>query len=161
MDAASYLADRRWWGSKQDLVERATAVGQDGSALLSLNHSVHHTFSDVLVLGEKALAAIAKLRRNRPSSVRRGGVADEDMDAGKAGEEEEAVVPTAEALLNESTGVMLDFFASHVASSDGPERGTPPGWAAKLCERQRGGGGGASGWTRSPPLPACELDWHK
>ena len=28
MDAASYLADRRWWGSKQDLVERATAVGQ-------------------------------------------------------------------------------------------------------------------------------------
>merc|ERR1719463_732887 len=73
MDAASYLADRRWWGSKQDLVERATAVGQDGSALLSLNHSVHHTFSDVLVLGEKALAAIAKLRRNRPSSVRRGG----------------------------------------------------------------------------------------
>ena len=53
MDAGSFLADPRWWSMKQELVNRGAAAGQNGSALLNLDHSAHHSFSDVNIVGEK------------------------------------------------------------------------------------------------------------
>ena len=81
MDAASFLADRRWWAAKHELVEQGKA-GHAGSVLLSLHPSVHRTFSDVNVVGEKAMALIGRLRgKPNTDAVKRGGVANQAVDS--------------------------------------------------------------------------------
>ena len=60
VDAESFLGDRaRWWGPKAELVRWAGS----GSALVSMRHTAHHSFSDVLVLGGAAYSMIGSLRQ--------------------------------------------------------------------------------------------------
>ena len=128
LDAASFLADQRWWVAKQELVERSSSSsggggGHGASALLNLNHSVHHTFSDVLIVGEKAMALIKKLQRDSRRGIKRGGVANEDHAAAAAAPAAAvaAAIPSAEDLHAETVDIMLRFVATHVPLGDGDD----------------------------------------
>eukprot|EP01047_Picozoa_sp_COSAG01_P068117 COSAG01_NODE_9771_length_2349_cov_0.980000_4_plen_433_part_00 len=104
VDAESFLSDARWWAAKQQLVTRAESRGQHGSALLSQRHTVHHSFSDVLVVGGRAFELLSVLRKHR-TGLKRGGVADETSGGARAD-----VPPSPEALLSETNRLILDFF---------------------------------------------------
>lgn len=149
LDAASFLADQRWWKAKEELVERSNGnQGHGCSALLNLSYSVHHTFSDVLIVGEQAMQLLKKLQRDKRRNLKRGGVADE-KDGTPLGN---APAPSAEDLHTEVVQLMLQFIEAHCVrakteaskeSSAGSgsatrKAGASVEWAERLGQRNDG-----------------------
>ena len=139
LDAASFLGDQRWWEAKEELVNRSNgSQGHGSSALLNLSYSVHHSFSDVLIVGEQAMGLIKKLQRDNRRNLKRGGVADEKAGAppGRA-----LTVPSAEDLHAEVVQLMLQFISSHTFSTESAEDESAGGaakWAQHLSQRNDG-----------------------
>ena len=139
LDAASFLGDQRWWEAKEELVNRSNgSQGHGSSALLNLSYSVHHSFSDVLIVGEQAMWLIKKLQRDNRRNLKRGGVADEKAGAppGRA-----LTVPSAEDLHAEVVQLMLQFISSHTFSAESAEDESAGGaakWAQHLSQRNDG-----------------------
>jgi hypothetical protein len=127
VDAESFLSDARWWAAKQQLVTRAESRGQRGSALLSQRHTVHHSFSDVLVVGGRAFELLRVLRKHR-TGLKRGGVADETSGGARAD-----VPPSPEALLSETNRLILDFARAHLLSVTSV--GVTRDWVAPMLVR--------------------------
>ena len=140
LDAASFLQDQRWWKAKEELVKRGNgSAGHGSSALLNLSYSVHHTFSDVLIVGEQAMGLIKTLQRDSRRNIKRGGVADEKKDVKPTALDGDArTAPSAVDLHQEAVDLMLQFISSHASSAeDTTDRGggSASEWAHRLGQR--------------------------
>lgn len=151
LDAASFLADRRWWIAKHELVQRGKA-GHAGSVLLNLHHSVHHSFSDVNVVGEKAVGLIGRLRAKPDDTIKRGGVADE-VSGAKVDTVDSNRAPGPVELHAESTRLVVDFIATHTSHVEPDPDGLlalGSDWVERFKSRQQGwigcGGSGQQVW---------------
>eukprot|EP00747_Dinoflagellata_sp_TGD_P180226 gnl/TRDRNA2_/TRDRNA2_32311_c0_seq1.p1 gnl/TRDRNA2_/TRDRNA2_32311_c0~~gnl/TRDRNA2_/TRDRNA2_32311_c0_seq1.p1 ORF type:complete len:154 (+),score=16.98 gnl/TRDRNA2_/TRDRNA2_32311_c0_seq1:3-464(+) len=105
-----------WWVPKTALVDHCSAAG-NASALLSLRHSVHFTFSDVLVAGAAGFRIVNKLRK-RPTTTSVGPA--------------HAATPTQEALSLEGSRLCCDFATSHVGETSEADRRE---WVRRLHHR--------------------------
>lgn len=144
LDAASFLEDQRWWKAKEELVKRSNgSAGHGASALLNLSYSVHHSYSDVLIVGEQAMGLIKKLQRDNRRSLKRGGVADEKADGTPAPlQGDTRTAPSAVDLHKEAVELMLQFISSHASSTEADPTGGCVGstveWAQRLGQRNDG-----------------------
>lgn len=118
IDADTFINDLRWRTSKIEIIERAQAYGRNrnlrvDTMLLSLKHSAHFTFSDVLVLGGMVYPILNQFR-SKPQNLKNNTT-----------ETTEAIIPSQEELLFSIMGILyhfMEYYSNGVAHDKIRER---------------------------------------
>ena len=128
IDAETFINDLRWRSSKIEIIERAKAYGRKhnkrvDTMLLSLKHSAHFTFSDVLVLGGIAYPILNQFR-SKPQTLK---IDANGLDTAKT------KIPSQEELLFSIMGV-LNQFMTHYSNGVEDEKAGEQGflWRDKI-----------------------------